>query len=234
MSALSLAPPPKTKSHYFQRLAAVNSELITPDSAALSCTGDVRIRAVVRLPDWTPTGTHNFVSKRVSSSGEYIFAIAGGSFRLVLQWYEGSTLVSANCLTLPTVADGAWLGVSAQRDNNGGTAGLVWRCIFFTKASSPETAQADILNDAGWVQLGAVVDGIGIANPTDTTNAVLLGSPALGGAGNVVDIAAVGIWSDLGVTLVANPDITHQKFAARTFVDAQGNRWLMNGAGLIT
>lgn len=222
---------PRTRSHYLSLTGNAGSYASAPDTVALSVTGDVDIRIAVALADWTPTNGCGLVSKRVGSSAEYLFKILTNG-RPQLDWYESGVVKGNAATAAPVVNDGDLLAVRVTRSNNGGAGGVA-RTTFYTKATTAATAAADCASDAGWTQLGATVDAAAVANPTDTTNAVLLGVNTTGSANVAANLYAVVIKSGINGTVVASPDYTASFTGARSVTDAQGNSWLMAGAGFL-
>ena len=124
----------------------------TPDSAAVSITGDIDIRVKVALDDWTPAAHARLVYKRDGTAAYdfYILATSG-----IPGFYWGS---SQDATAAPGFADGSnhWLRV--------------------TRSASTGTAKFYTSDDGvTWAQLGADVAGApGSLN--DTADVVMIGA----------------------------------------------------------
>jgi len=93
-----------TGANFAQCLGASGDYFSTPDSAAVSVTGDIDIRAKVSMADWTPATESTIVCKWESTGNEYSFAFVvttGGNLRLYL-----SDDGSSNANVLSSVATG--------------------------------------------------------------------------------------------------------------------------------
>lgn len=147
------------------------------DSAALSITGDIDLRAAVALDDWTPSTINGLINKLNEISGgqrSYTFYVETNG-KLTLGWTaDGSAFLSATSTIAPTVADGALLLVRAVLDVDNGAAGK--SVFFYTKTSTPGSAYADLRDNTGWTQLGTTVTTATTTSIFDGTTIVRLGS----------------------------------------------------------
>lgn len=88
----------------------------SPDSAAVSVTGDIDIRAYVALTDWTPSANQTLVSKYASSAGgnSYSFdVLTSGNLNLTIS-VDGTAFSAVNSGTPTGVTDRAakWVRVT--------------------------------------------------------------------------------------------------------------------------
>lgn len=141
-----------------------NGEYVsTPDSAALSITGDIDIRCLCEPNDWQ-TGLKNFVSKYSTSAGQrsFMFYISLGVLTFI--WSEnGSTLRTASSTVVVPFTGQSLGAVRAYLDVDNGTG--VYEVTFYT---SPD--------GSGWTQLGSSVLGTVVTSIFDSTTKVEVGS----------------------------------------------------------
>ena len=147
----------------------------TPDSAALSITGDIDIRVKVAMDDWTPAANSHFITKWSGTTSSWQFRLTPASNLEVLTSSNGTDVEAQDASTVVTgVLDGAtkWVRVTVDVDN--GAAGHDTK--FYTSDDGTT-----------WTQLGTTVTVAQVLTIFDGTAAVEIG--AVGGsstlAGNV-------------------------------------------------
>lgn len=190
----------------------------TPDSSDIDATSNIDLRAVPALADWTPATEQFLVSKGGGASQlSYGLSVYVTSGKLRLHHSSNGTGWTATESTVaPTVSDGSILAVRAVMNSSGLTV------TFYTKATIPATAEADIESDSGWTQLGTPV---GIANGSifSSTSSLRAGSH-LDSGGNPVyatgNLYAIVVKNN--GTLVACPDFYHNN---TPFTDDCGHLW---------
>jgi hypothetical protein len=181
----------------------VQGSVSTPDSAALSITGDIDIR--VDSPTYEQVdsaSTHGFVYK--GTSYRFYPNLSGG---LSFRWFPTS-LIFRNANS--TVAIPA--GHSAFRvtlDINNGAGG--YTVTFYTAANWGDP----------WVQLGATVSVAVLETIRDTADSLYIGSYSIG----PMLVRRVQIYNGIAGSLVANPDFTIQAEGATSFTDSVGVVW---------
>lgn len=188
----------------------------TPDSAALSITGDIDIRAEVQMPDWTPSAVMAFVAKDdngVSGGGNrsYLFYITTDG-KLNLFWYSSSGLNSAS-----SVATGfadfsrRWIRATLDVDNGaGGNDTKFW------------TSEDGVT----WTQLGATVTKAGTTFIQDAGYAVNVGANQNGAVtGNILNgiIYRAQIYSGINGTIAFDADFTLAAKLATSFTESSLN-----------
>lgn len=194
----------------------------TPDTAAISITGDIDIRAKVALDDWTPTAESGLVAKFVSASN-YSYSLSvrtDGTLRLYTS-SNGSTPV-AHISTAPTgIPDGTtkWVRATLDIDNGGGNGTVTFW-----------------LSDDGaaWTQLGATVTRTGTAALFDGTAELRVGvldgtsSPM---SGNVfyVEIRE-GIDGPVVARFDPNTVASTGQRTPTTWQSTTGETWTLNGS----
>ncbi len=135
----------------------------TPDSAAVSITGDIDIRVKAAATDWTPSAFRHFAAKRPGTGQDsWLFRFHTTNV-LEFDWTEdGSTFKQALSTAAPVVADGATKWLRVTLDVNNGAAG---RDIKFYTSDDGTT----------WTQLGSTVTQAGTTSIFDGNGAVTIG-----------------------------------------------------------
>lgn len=184
----------------------------TPDSAALSLTGDIDIRVKVAMDDWTPGATQALVAKRGGSSlNSYMAEVStAGKITLVLS-ADGTAETTATSSVAAGFTDGTTNWVRATWRQSDG------RVQFFTSS-----------NGTAWTQLGTD-QSIAIASIADTASQLEIGSRSSGTIdnlkGNVYSVSVRNNILDDGTGIVASPDFTAVAAATSVFQDNQLNTW---------
>jgi hypothetical protein len=188
----------------------------TPDSAGLSITGDLDLRADVSRINWSTGG--RFVVKSTSPSQiSYILDSETTTGKLVLFWSaDGTTALSATS-TVAVAQKTGRQSVRATLDIDNGAAGRTITFYTGTSVNGP------------WTQLGDPVVQAGVTGIFDSTAPVRTSN-----SGTSQVTYAVKILQGIGGTERANPDFTTQADGATSFVDAAGNTWTVSGAATIT
>lgn len=197
----------------------------TPDSAALSITGDIDIRVKVAPDDWTPTVTQAFVGKMQSASTRSYYFEVFTNGRLQFTWSVDGTAVtgSKNSTVSVPFADGAVGWVRAVLDVDNGAAGN--DVLFYTSTDG-----------VTWTQLGTTITTAGTTSIFDTTVPVEIGSRG-GGATNPLagNVYYAEIRNGIGGSVVGafNPE-TVRPTGSRTpttVLGPTGAVWTINGIG---
>lgn len=187
--------------------------LSTPDSAALSITGDIDIRARVTLDDWTPSASMMLVDK-LDAAGQYSydFYVTSGGYLYFRSSVDGAVFRNAGSSTIVGLADGAIGWVRATRN---ATTGDV---KFYTASGALANPTA-----GDFTQLGTTVSA-GAGAIFDGTKTLLLGA---NGGGVSSPLAAklyrAQIRNGLDGTLVFDADLTTKPCGARTFTESSAS-----------
>ena len=141
----------------------------TPDSVANSITGDIDIRALIQLDDWTPAAETYILGKWATNnvSESYILAITSSSTLKLIWTTDGSTDISKVSTAAISQADGNNLHIRATLDVDNGASG--YDVKFYTS-----------VDGVTWTQLGLTVTTAGTTSIYDSVSAVEVGS-ILGG-----------------------------------------------------
>lgn len=200
----------------------------TPDSTALSITGDIDLRAALALDDWTPSAKQAVLAKGSTATGDYQFLVlADGTLRL--GWHDGSSALTEDSTAAPSVTDGDLLlvRVTMDVDDGGGNRDIT----FFTKTSTEADAHADLLDDTGWTQLGSVVTTAATTSIRDSADDLFIGRLGDDTASLTGKTYAVVVKDGIDGTTVASPDFTDTAQWSEPYStgdDAQGNTWTAN------
>jgi hypothetical protein len=194
----------------------------TPDSVALSVTGDIDVRARIRLDDtrvttavvakWTETGNQRTASFNLDSTG----GLATYSSP------DGTNVVgSVSPQALPR--ESGWVSLRWTLDVDDGAGGHV-RAWYWSD-------DAD-LTTATWTSLGSST-GTGTTSLYDSTAAWTVGD-VLDLGRLSADVDAVQVRSGIAGTLVADPAFSTQTTDTTSFADAAGNTWTINDPAELT
>jgi hypothetical protein len=198
----------------------------TPDTAALSITGDIDIRVKVAMDDWTPAFEQTLIAKYYTGTPNRswrIYAAPAGVIRAafsptgvtpydVVAWTHGLT-------------DGSTIWLRYVHDVDNGSGG--------------HTAYLYSSTDAVTWTLRHTTTNAGIAGATsifDSTAPVEVGSFNLGASGPTAgNVYAVEIRNGIDGIVVASPSFDQTApngsvYGSTTLTDPQGNVWTRNGS----
>jgi hypothetical protein len=185
----------------------------TPDSAALSITGDIDLRAKLAATDWTPA-SDGYVISKISGSAN------GASYGLVIRpsgilRYIFSTDGTSVTVKDSTVATGVsdfgtkWIRVTHDVDN--GAAG--YDVKFYTSDDG-----------VSWSQLGATVTTAGTVSIYDSATQIEIGANSTG-SGNFVAgrFMRAQIRNGIDGTIVFDADFTQVAKLSGSFTESSAN-----------
>lgn len=191
----------------------------TPDSLALSITGDIDIRAKIQPDSWANGALQAVVSKRGANTSYQLRLETGG--RLGYVWSNDGTAVRFASSTVSTgFSDGQqkWIRVTHDVDNGAGGN----TATFYTS------------NDGTvWTQLGSAVINTGATTIADTNQVVELGTSNTGaGFFYTGKIFYAEIRSGIDGTIVANPNFEIRSDGTTSFSDTASpvNTWTVNSS----
>lgn len=198
----------------------------TPHNAAIALTGDLDVRALISLDDWSPTVQMGLTGKWVLTGNQrsWLFAIGtGGNLQLYTSTDGTASVLTSSTVPVP-VGSGPLL-VRATLDVNNGAAGRV--ITFYTA-----TATATGIATGPWTILGTAQTLAGAITLFNATLAGMeIGSWNNGANANLSGIVhQVQLRSGIDGTLVANPDLTAQPTDTNSFADSTGRTWTRFGA----
>lgn len=192
----------------------------TPDSAALSITGDIDMRVRVAMDDWTPTTGQDIFSKWGTSpqQGFDFHLFTNGKLRLYLS-STGSNQSSVDSSVAPTISDGSILWIRATWRASDG------RVQFFTADGSIVTP---VVGD--FTQLGTD-QTIALASIFDNTAALEVGSERSGLVQAQGKFYRAQLRNGLDGTLVYDANFATKTFGANSFTEssAQAATVTING-----
>lgn len=193
---------------FAQCLGASGDYYSTPDSAAVSVTGDIDIRCKVSAHDWTPASSQAFVSKRSAGTGWMFYLNGGSDGKLV--FVEGSNFDIST--VAPSFTDGADYWVRVTRETDGTTT-------FYTSS-----------NGATWTQLGDSVAGTAGAL-ADTAHALEIGNDA--GATLAGRVYRAQVLNGIDGTVVADFNPNDYREGSTLLSSATGELWTIQGNNYI-
>ena len=177
----------------------------TPDSPALSITGDLDLRAHVPVIGAIGGTGYNTVGKNSA------YALRSSHTALTLAWADSGAVISQVASTVAAPPGHEALRATLDVDN--GAAGHT--VTFYTAPAWGDP----------WVQLGAAVITAGVTSVLDTAGAGLVGGTITNGAQCV---GRVEIRTGIGGAVVASPDFAGQPAGTTSFADGQGNTWTVD------
>jgi hypothetical protein len=200
----------------------------TPDVAALDIVGDIEVRVILSMIDWTPGGSGTLACKWVegTSNRSWLFRIQNTGVPI---WNWSTTGV--NSLSIPgdptapvtpsLVSNGGKLGLGVRFDVDNGAAGRT--ATFITS-----------VDGTNWVALGAPQ-----TTATITTIFSSAAEVSVGGRSDAIqaiqgNIGSCEIRNSIGGTIVANPDFAAQPANTASFADSTGKTWTIQGVARIT
>lgn len=195
---------------------AVPVALTTPDTAALSVTGDIDVRVDLEPSDWLIGDDGCFllhkwtVTSNQRSWGVYLTDDGR------LSWYwttDGSTVQHVESTSVvPRGPKRATLRVT--HDVNNGSSGN--DVTFYVGTSRDATS---------WTQIGDVVTSTGTTSIYDSTADLAIGDTVDEGGRGAFQVFGVQVRDGIGSTLVSDLDLTSIDEGATTIDDDQGNTW---------
>lgn len=214
---------PNWNAQYLDLPGTSDNYASTPDSAAVSITGDIDIRVKAQLVDWSTTAVKVFTAKN-GASGNRSFYFHTFEDGLLFDWYANG--VDFNRLQSDSlagvIADNAiaWVRVTLDVDN--GADGRTGR--FYTSTDG-ET----------WVQLGSDITSVGVTSIFDGTAPFELGGRASDGVGQWLDgkIYYAELRNGIDGPVVAKFDPLNDggKIGDTSFTSSTGEVWTINQSG---
>lgn len=193
----------------------------TPDSAALSITGDIDIRVRVAMVDFTPASESFVIGKYVTAGDQRSWQLvfqAGSTGRL--QFYR-STVGTAGTTT--NVVSSASTGAT--------DGSLIWVRVTYATASGNVIFYTSS-DGVTWSQLGTTQNA-GAGAIYDSTSPVTIGDRPPGTAiAAAAQVHSAEVRNGIDGTIVASPDF-NKPLSTTSFADAQGNTWTLNGSAVI-
>jgi hypothetical protein len=190
----------------------------TADSAATSLTGNLDLRILCAMDDWTPSAEQKLISKEngAGTAGYALSVSTNGRMRLIFGSptlrIVDATAASAN------VVNGEPMWYRCTRDNTSG-----------------DTKFYESADGTTWTQLGATVTANAGDAPVDGTDGLRVGANSNSGASRFAGkVYYAEVRDGIGGTVVASPDFTAQAPDATSFDDEQGNTWTLTGAATLS
>lgn len=195
-----------------------------PDSAGVSVAGDLDLRALVKLADWTPAVTYALgVSKWTTTTAQrsWYWELATNG-KLALAWTpDGSTFNYMQVTTTPSFVDGTMYGLRCTFDVDNGSGGKTLSMYYRT--------DEDISASSGWTQIGSSLTSAGTTSIYDGTGVIEVGTSHIGTSNLLVgSTLKAEVRNGIGGSVVASPDFTAPM--GPRFRDAQNNLWTINGS----
>lgn len=194
---------------------ASGSYVSTPDSAPLSITGDIDLRAYVSFDDWTPTGDAFVIAKEQVGLRSYCLGVDTTGALIARYSTDGTNAIENLSTAIPAFTNNTPYGIRYTRVSSSGVI------TFYTS-----------IDGVTWTQLGATVAGTS-GSIHNNASAVELGSRAGGTADRLAGVIYwVQIRDGINGTVVGSPIFkvgSTSTIAASTMTDANANVWTLNG-----
>jgi len=194
----------------------------TPDSAALSVTGELEMVARVMCVDFSNGGAQIIISKRSGSSGEYLWRFESNA-QISLTWYEAGVEKATLTSTTPTLSDLTTYWFRVTRQFSGGTATVKFYYAEDTATNTPPSS---------WSQIGTDQTASSTI-ATDTALAVGVGAQADNSNHLTGIIYRALIYTGIGGTLAFDANFAAQPKLATSFTDGStpGGTVTINSSG---
>ncbi len=184
----------------------------SPDSAAVSITGDIDIRVKLSCPDWTPSAQGTIIAKRLVASGSASWQfLLNTNGRLQWSWSTaGPGFTDAISTAAPTVSDFGDLWVRVTFDVDNGASGNT--ATFYTSTDG-----------SNWTLLGSPVVTAGATSIFDGTDSVYIGT--LGTTTNplAANFYRAQIYSGINGTLAFDANFATAAKLATSFTESSSN-----------
>lgn len=203
-------------------IGSAGNYVSTPDSVAVSITGDIDIRMAISLADWTPAGLGYVVSKYAGAgSRSWLFGVAADG-TLQYEWsVDGTALETARNSSVATgIADGSqsWIRVTHDVDNGSGQ-----NTVRFFLSGDGST----------WTQLGTDSVAAGTTSIFDSAAAIEFPGFSNGAGGLPATVYGVQLRNGIDGTLVANFDPKAAGRGRTTVLGSTGEVWTLNGTAAL-
>lgn len=196
----------------YQYLSGSASNYVSvPDSAAVSITGDIDLRARIRLDDYSTSTTQRIIAKwGASGQQSYRVTLQGANLNVGFSTTGSNTLNFATAITMPfTKGNAYWIRVTRVQ-----STGMV-ACYWAADQSGVPSSWTHIGSDQA---LGA---GSAIF---DSTAPVEFGSEQTGSIGNMTGrFYRSQIRSGIDGTIAADVDFTTKTVGTNTFTESSAN-----------
>lgn len=200
-----------------------NARADTPDVAALDILGDIEVRTVVTMWDWTPGGANTLANKWTEAGNQrsWLFRMQATGVPIWNWSVDGiASLQIPGDPTAPVtpllVGNGGKLGVGVRFDVNNGAAGRT--ATFITS-----------IDGVTWVVLGAPQTTATVTSIFNSTSPLMAG----GRSDSVQTLSGIvhslEVRNLIGGTVVANPNFAAATPGVTSFVDSTGKTWTVQG-----
>ena len=195
-----------------------------PDSAALDITGDIDLRAAVNMDDWTPSASvAPLIHKDNATTRSYgLSVLSSGALRFLWSVDGSATLNHASDALGQT--DGTLLIVRVTMDVDDGAGNRVTK--FFKKSTTEATANADMLLNTGWTQVGSTITTAGTTSIFSSDQPLALGMFSSGASAGSLwsgKYYAASVHNGIDGTPVFNANFTTKTVGANSFTESSAN-----------
>ena len=187
----------------------------TPDTVAISVTGDIDIAVRVAMTDWTPAAIQTFISKGHTTTNLAYILRCEASGPLTVVWTEdGTTTKSASSTVGTGFTDGnsKWIRVTLDVDDGAGN-----RVIEFFTADDSATYPTS------WTQLGTTITQAGTTSIYDGNKPLEVGQRHDGAQMLDGTVYRAIVKNGIAGTTVYDADFSTQTADALAFTESSAN-----------
>ena len=193
----------------------------TPDDASLDITGNIDIRAVIELPDYSTGANQTIIAKYNTTGNQRSYGMRVSSTGAVQMLFSLTGATGLSFTSTQTLYD---LGV-----NNGDAIAIRVTRVSATGAVDMYLGSEDSLAPTTWTQIGITQSG-SAGNLFSSTALLEIGSNSNGTAERAAGfILAAQVRNGIMGAIVATPDFTAETPGTLSFADATGKTWTMRG-----
>lgn len=193
----------------------------TPDAADLDITGDIDIRAVIRLPDYSTGANQTIVSKYNTTGNQRSYGLrvsSTGALQLLFS-LTGATGLSFS--STQTLYD---MGI-----NDNDTVAIRVTRVAATGTFAAYIGSEDTIAPSSWIPVGTTLVGT-VGNLFAGTAVLELGSHSAGTTELATGLIVMAqVRNGIMGAIVATPDFTAETPGTLSFADATGKTWTMRG-----
>lgn len=198
----------------------------TPDAASLDITGDIDLRIVIALDDYS-SGVNQTVLAKYGTTGDqrsYALRVNATGFPTMLASLDGASIISGTAdadLYSAGVVDGQLIAMRVTRD---ATTGDITHYLGDEASVTP----------SGWTQLGSTLsrDSGSLHSGTAVLEVASLDDGASMLATGLIVHAQVR--SGIDGAIAADPDFSDQPNGTTSFADSTGKTWTVHGTATIS
>lgn len=208
-----------------------SSRINTPDIASLSFLGDLDVRCLVSLDDWTPAGAQALLSHWLATGNQrsWLLRVDAAGTLSFLWSADGTATVTALSTAGTGRTNGLHLWVRVTHDVDNGATGNDVK--FYTSTEAVTTAAASVT----WAQLGTTVTTAAVTTHHNSTTLPVIGAIDGGASSKMIGNVFYTEWRDAADAIQGSPDFRDPAQTSDnglTFVDPQTRVWTLQSTAV--